>query len=241
MRKNWTREEIILAIELYCRTSFGRIHSTNEDIINLSQRIGRTPNSVALKMANFASLNPTLDRKGMRNYSKLDEEIWDEFFANPDEFIKKALEKTNFNYVQKEDDDLLGGFRDGGEYVATTKARKNQNYFRQMVLAAYDEKCAITGIDAPELLIASHIMPWSSHSPTRTDPRNGICLNALHDKAFDRGFLTLDEHYKVCLSSKIMNRHDFFDKYVGAPIAMPSRFLPSPDFMRHHREHIFIP
>jgi putative restriction endonuclease len=238
-RRGWTRKETVLAVELYCRTPFGKIHNRNREVIELAQRIGRTPNSVALKMANFASLDTTLDRAGMRNHSKLDKEIWDEFFVNPDEFLESAIQAADLNYVQEDSRAYPEGFREGGEYMVVTKARKNQDYFRQMVLAAYNVKCAITGINAPELLIASHIMPWSSHSSNRTDPRNGICLNALHDKAFDKGLLSFDEQYRILLSPKITNKHEFFDKYAGQKITLPDRFRPLPEFVRHHRENIF--
>ncbi|GBE44477.1 MAG TPA: HNH endonuclease [Rhizobiales bacterium] len=240
--RNWTRDETILAVELYCRTSFGRIHSKNIEIIDLAKKIERTSNSVALKMANFASLDITLDRAGMGNHSKLDSAIWAEFFENPDLFLEKAIDIANkYSYAQEDKDtDPASGFREGGEYEVVAKARKNQDYFRQMVLAAYNVKCAITGIDSPELLIASHITPWSVNKLSRTDPRNGICLNALHDKAFDRGLLSIDDNFKVLLSKKLASTHKFFDKYAGKKISLPNRFLPSLDFIRFHREQIFI-
>jgi putative restriction endonuclease len=71
----WTEFQLLSVIKLYCRTSFGRMHSKNPDIVQLSQEIGRTSNAVALKMANFASLDPTIDRKGMPNVSALDKAV----------------------------------------------------------------------------------------------------------------------------------------------------------------------
>jgi len=193
-------------------------------------------------MANFASLDITLDRAGMGNHSKLDSAIWAEFFENPDLFLERAIEISyKYNYVQEDKDtDSSNGFRDGGEYKVVAKARRNQDYFRKMVLAAYNVKCAITGIDSPELLIASHITPWSVNKLSRTDPRNGICLNALHDKAFDRGLLSFDDEYKILLSKQLANTHNFFDKYAHQKISLPDRFLPSLNFIRFHREQIFI-
>ena len=79
-RKPWTREELILAINLYCKTPFGRIHIRNKDIIELARLLNRTPGSVSYKLANFASIDPSLDRKGASNVSKLDKEIWAEFY-----------------------------------------------------------------------------------------------------------------------------------------------------------------
>ena len=86
-QKLWTREELILAINLYCKTPFGRLYSRNPDVINLANLIGRTSNSVAYKLVNFASLDPTLQARGIKgasNASKLDKQIWGEFFNNWD-------------------------------------------------------------------------------------------------------------------------------------------------------------
>lgn len=80
--KKWSREETILAFELYCRTPFSKISKTNEDIINLAMLLGRSPSSVGLKMANLAHYDPEIRKKnlaGMSHGSKLDAEICMEF------------------------------------------------------------------------------------------------------------------------------------------------------------------
>lgn len=66
----------------------------------------------------------------------------------------------------------------------------------------------MTGISISELLIASHIKPWkvSNNEDEKTNPRNGLCLNALHDKAFDRGLITIDKNYKIIVSSKLKEK-----------------------------------
>jgi hypothetical protein len=80
-RRNWTESEIAEAIDLYLRTPFGRIHSRNPKIVELAQRLNRTPGSIALKLTNLASIDESLDRKGMSNYSKLDKAVWDRFWG----------------------------------------------------------------------------------------------------------------------------------------------------------------
>ena len=76
------------------------------------------------------------------------------------------------------------------------KTRVNQNVFRQIVVANYSGKCAISGIDMPELLFASHIIPWSKNEEERLNPENGICLSALYDKAFDKGLIAVNENIR---------------------------------------------
>jgi len=85
MRENWNREELIVAFNLYCKIPFGRITSRNPEIINLAKIIGRTPSAVALKLVNFARLDPELQKRkisGMSHGSKSEGEIWDEFHGN---------------------------------------------------------------------------------------------------------------------------------------------------------------
>ncbi|MBI3580880.1 MAG: HNH endonuclease [Nitrospinae bacterium] len=243
-RRGWTREETILAIELYSRTPFEKIHrSKNANILNLAQKIGRTPASVALKMWNFASIDPSIKHAGMGHHSKLDAEVWDEFFSNTGSFIEKAVKLANkFGLpVVDEKGGFDEAFGEGKEYVTTIKARVDQQRFRQMILASYNYRCAITGIHAPELLVASHIVPWKSNKRSRMDPRNGICLNALHDRAFDRGLITFNDDYKMVLSNKIRTENPhYFRSFEGKQILMPSRFRPLTDYIQFHRKNIFV-
>jgi putative restriction endonuclease len=49
-------------------------------------------------------------------------------------------------------------------------------------------------------LVASHIVPWSKNEKIRLNPSNGLCLNSIHDKAFDKGFITVTTDYKIKVS-----------------------------------------
>lgn len=72
----------------------------------------------------------------------------------------------------------------GGYKLQEVKTRVNQNVFRQMVMANYAGKCAITGIDIPDLLVASHIVLWRVNENERLNPENGICLSPLYNRAY---------------------------------------------------------
>jgi hypothetical protein len=81
----WTKEQLKLAFHLYCQLPFGRLHSRNPEIIQLATLIGRTPSAVAMKLVNFASLDPAIvnsGRSGLGNASALDKEVWEEFHAD---------------------------------------------------------------------------------------------------------------------------------------------------------------
>ena len=191
----WTREELIIAFNLYCKIPFGKIHIHNPEIISLAKILDRTPSALSWKLANFARLDPFLQKKnivGASHGSKLDTEIWNEFNNNWDKLafeserlLAQKIGKSVEDISEIEISDLP---KTGKERETTVKVRVNQNFFRKTVLAAYSFKCCITGLDVPELLNASHIIPWSKDEANRMNPRNGLCLNAIHDRAFDRGF-----------------------------------------------------
>jgi putative restriction endonuclease len=239
-RKPWTREELILAINLYCKTPFGRIHIRNPEIIELSNMLGRSPGSVSYKLANFASIDPTIDRKGAVNISKLDREVWNEFFEDWDKMILESEIQMGLLKKNESKDDQLQDFliRNGETRSSVINVRINQDFFRKMILTSYNNLCCVTGIDNIELLIASHIVPWSSDKKNRLNPMNGLCLNALHDLAFDKGLISIDEKYRVIVSKKV--KHKLILQYDRKPIILPKRFIPDQVFLNFHRKNIFL-
>ena len=246
-RKNWTREETILAFELYCRMPFGKIHDSNDEIIELANLIGRSPAAVAMKMCNLASYDPELRKRGVSglvNTSKLERIIWEEF-QNDWELL--ALESKTILENLKPVDVSIEIIPKGEEKDATIRQRIGQNFFRKAVLNAYDGSCCITAISIPQLLIASHIKPWifSDIRTERANPSNGLCLNALHDKAFDQGLITIDKEYKIVVS-EILKRKTIDESTKawiisceGKKIKLPRKFLPAKQFIEYHNDVIF--
>ena len=139
--------------------------------------------------------------------------------------------------------------KEGEDVASETKRRKGQDYFRRMILANYGGRCALTGIDIPQLLMASHIIPWAdkSHKKDRLNPCNGICLSALYDRAFDQGLITISpDDYSVILSSALQENEnkEYYDKPVGIikgeKIMMPTEYLPNRDFLAYHKDNVFM-
>jgi putative restriction endonuclease len=204
-----------------------------------------------MKIGNFGSFDPELKRRGivgLANASKLDREIWNEFngdwesLAFESELLISKLSNEPLEAIAEFPVDFIP---EGKERIAQVRQRVNQHFFRKTVLSSYDFKCCITQINTPELLVASHIIPWSKNTIDRLNPRNGLCLNAMHDKAFDLGLITIDSTYKIKLSSKIKAikgngaMADFFEKYEGQAISMPDKFIPSLNFLDYHQKNIF--
>jgi putative restriction endonuclease len=251
-RRNWNREELIITFNLYCRIPFSKINYKNPEIINLAHLIGRTPSAVALKLVNFARLDPALQKRnisGMKHGSKSEEKIWNEFYGNwegqvyESELLLAGLKNEPLEKSARIDFDNLP--KEGKERETLIKARVNQSFFRSVVLTSYENKCCITGLSIPDLLVASHIIPWSLDKKLRLSPDNGLCLNMLHDKAFDKGLITITPDYKVKLSpvlSKLKDRtaiEKFFIQFEGKTIQLPQRFIPDRTFLKYHNDNIF--
>jgi len=247
-QKLWTKEELVLAINLYCKLPFGKMHSRNLEIIHFANLIGRTPSSIALKLGNFASFDPTLKERGIKgasNASKLDKQIWDEFYNNWDSALiesEKLLAKVKHTTIEKLNNINISDLKkEGLDKKRLVKTRVNQNIFRSMILAAYNNTCCITSIHTPDLLIASHIVPWSKDEKNRLNPTNGLCLNALHDKAFDKGLITISaKDYTIKISSKLKAKNVEesvnlnFLKFEGTEIILPDKFMPSKEQLKLH-------
>src|SRR5271154_3619221 len=172
--KNWSREEHILAFNLYCKILFGQIHTHNPKIIELAKVLGRTPGSVSLKLSNFARHDPELQArniKGMQHGAKGEIEIWHEFDDNPEALAfesERLLAKftgRKLEEIAEIDERELP--KEGLERERMVRTRVNQHFFRAAVLSAYDNKCCVTGLAIPKLLVASHIIPWASDPKQR--------------------------------------------------------------------------
>lgn len=253
-QKLWTREELILAVNLYCKMPFGRMHSRNPEVIHLSELLGRTPSSVAFKLVNFASLDPSLKARGIKgasNASNLDKSIWNEFFNNWDvlpyesEVLLAKFENRPIEVIdQISEADIL---KEGKTREQLVKTRVNQSFFRSTILASYNFTCCVTGMQQSEFLVAGHIKPWSLDEKNRLNPRNGILINALHDRAFESGLITIDTNYRVKISSILLKQRninsieDYFIKYEGKEILLPTRFLPDLEFLKYHNHERFKP
>lgn len=252
-RKLWSREELIVVFNLYLKLPFGKMHTRTPEIIEMANLIGRTVNSIAIRLTNFAACDPYhQDRgvKGMVGGIKQCQPIWDEFFGNKELLIFESenilAQKENLT-IESKFDEILFDIKDlkGETKLREVKTRVNQNVFRQIVVANYSGKCAITGIDLQELLFASHIIPWSKNEEERLNPENGICLSALYDKAFDKGLIAVNESYHILISDKLKKKKqaDYYGKYF-APIEnqlliSPQRYFPKKEFIQYHLDEIF--
>lgn len=257
--KPWSRDELITVCNLYFSLPFGQMHARNPIVITMARALSRTPGSVAMKLVNFASLDPAHQERGisgLKGVSRADRQVWEEFESNwqtlAAESEKRLTEFVSAQPIRAKKQDrnvalLMPPPTGPTEATVSAQVRLLQTFFRKVVLAAYDWRCCVTGNPIPELLIASHILPWGEFPEQRVNPHNGLCLAAHFDKAFDRGLITFGENMNLMLSSelraylpeKVIERE--FLSVEDAQLRVPERFPPEKEFLECHRRKVFRP
>jgi hypothetical protein len=260
----WTREHALIALNLYFKLPFGKFDEGNPVIVQVAQKMGRTPGSLAMKLSNLASLDPVQRARGIRGLSgasNQDRAMWTEFQEKIDTlgpeseqllhdlFTSDNLKEVDFlqrGKVRLEPSKVPVAPTGPTEVRTTVKVRRGQQFFRQSILNAYGVRCCISGINVPQLLVASHIKPWGDFPDDRLNPCNGLCLSSIHDAAFDAGLITLDKDFRVVLSKRIKSYfpqgalEQCFVPYAGKSIQLPQKVAePSGECLAYHRESVF--
>jgi putative restriction endonuclease len=245
---DWTREEHILAFNLYCKIPFGQIHMHNPRVIQMAKLLRRSVGSVSLKLSNFARLDPALQARGirgMRHGAKGEVDIWREFAEHPETLAfesERLLAARLGQPIEQVADVDTGDLPPAGrEREATVRVRVNQSFFRDRILSAYNFRCCVTGLAVQPLLTASHIIPWAEDEKNRLNPRNGLCLNALHDRAFDRHLMWIEDGFVIRFSRGLGEtagaNNDairWLTSFDGARLLLPKQFAPDTEFLKCH-------
>ena len=214
----------------------------------------RSPGSIKAKVENFKAYDPMYPGVSIGNGGQTSEKVWNRFSTDGFKDLHVAADKARETIskgagVVQSKAIYIDNFGGGEMRSVERKERVNQGIFRARVLDAYRSRCCVTGTSNSYLLRASHIKPWADSpegSAERLDPRNGLCLNALHDAAFDKGLFTLDEGLRVELSSVLEDTEDktvldqMFYPYVGKRIHIELEdFAPSEEYLDYHRKNVF--
>ena len=215
-------------------------------IIEYAKIIGRSPSSLNMKVGNLGRLDPKLKEKGivgLSHGSKIERIVWDEFYANPEQFAYES-ECLIAKYANKSIENAskidINNLPKGKERETIVKIRVNQSFFRSAVMTSYDNKCCVSGVGNTELLEACHIVSWADDSHNRTNPENGLCLNTLFHRAYDKNLMAITPDYEIIISDRFMEKVEepTFEKYLkeinGRKINMPTRFYPQREFLDIH-------
>jgi putative restriction endonuclease len=246
--EDWSREDHIIAFYIYNKIEFGKIDMRTPEVIELAALLGRKVGSASRKLANFARLDPVLQAraiKGLQHGAKGEVEVWNEFSERPEALViesTRLLAQRLGMHIEEiaeiRESDLPPP---GREREALVRLRVNQTFFRNRVLSAFEFRCCVTGLANRVLLTASHIVPWAEDANNRLNPRNGLCLNPFHDRAFDRKLMWIDTDFKVRFSSLLPRASDtpngalaWLLSFEGKQLLLSRRFQPDPELLLQH-------
>lgn len=244
----WTREQLIMALNVYFKIPFKDVMEKHPLIQKYAPLIGRTPTALKMKIGNFSRLDPTLKAKnitGLGHGSSAEEPIWNEFWNNLDQLAFES-ERLFAERAGNNIEDVLGldieRLPQGKERDVIVRQRVNQYFFRNAVLTAYLNQCCITGITNIQLLEACHISGWAEDKNNRTNPRNGLCMNPMFHRAYDKFLVAVSPDCKIIISEKLMgsSKDKAFLSYLqsiqGRCIIMPEKCSPDKDLLSIHYE-----
>ncbi len=243
----WSRKELIVVLNLYLKLPFGKLDKRTKEVQDLANLIGRTDNAVSMRLNNFAHVDPYHQQRGiigLSNGKKQVQPIWDEFISNQEDLVFES-ERILAEYQHKTIDEIhpeivfdLKNLK-GEVKERLVKTRVNQSVFRQMILKTYESRCAISGINLPDLLVAGHIKPWAEDEHNRLNPENGVCLSNLYDRAYEKGLICIDMDYKLLISKRLKaeTNKEFYQRFFGVfehkPIRIPKTYQPKKEFLAY--------
>ena len=245
--RRWTREETVVCFALYCITPFNRL-SNQKQYAQIAEKLERCPASLAMKLCNFAALDPMYHGKGLSRYALLDKAVFDEFQRNWIALSKEAEDILGMKLFDIGEEENLHIGPQRGKHHSEVSEKNGRIFFRRSVLAAYNNTCCVSGLTHTRLLVASHIKPWyiCDKQTEGANPANGLCLNSFYDRAFGEGLFTIDTRLKIHVSNRV--RREYGDECLkkwlycldGKKITCPTRFRPRNDFIEYHNDEVFI-
>lgn len=215
-------------------------------VIQYAHLLGRSPSALNMKIGNIGRLDPLLKAQGIIGLvhgAKIEQEVWDEFYANPDKLAYESeclIAKFSHRSIEETAHIDTTNLPVGEERISIVRQRVNQSFFRAAVLNSYNSQCCISGIKTPELLESCHIVDWVDDNVNRTNPENGLCLNVLFHKAYDKHLLGITPNFEIVISDRMLagtvdqNFTSYLSNLNGRKILLPSRFYPKRDFLDIH-------
>jgi hypothetical protein len=247
--KRWTSEELLLACGLYYTIPFAQMHHRNPRIIRIAEKLDRTPSSVSMLLCNLASLDPELQKRGIKGLahpSNAARAMWEEYHQNREQLtVESEMILRTIEGPVAELEPEFAELSATTESEAMVSVRRMQSYFRRMILGAYESRCCMTGLPVAELLVASHVLPWAKFPQYRLDRGNGLCLASHFDRAFDRGLIAFDESYRMVVGHRLRAHADNavvaseFLAREGQPLLINEDVRPNPAFIAQHRIEFF--
>jgi predicted restriction endonuclease len=138
-------------------------------------------------------------------------------------------------------DKIANSMFQGTEREQLVKQRIGQDVYRNALFKYWKGFCAITSIDIPKILRASHIKPWAKcdNDSDRLNVYNGFLLSANFDALFDNGLITFDNKGQIIYSRKLNERQirDIGSDKFKSLAWIDEQHLP---FLEWHRTYVFV-
>ena len=222
-RKNWTEDEITLALALYLRTPRSKINQHHPDVIELASLLNRTPSAVSMKMHNLGRCDIRLlarDQKSLSNGSHLDQIVWDKYMgADRSKPLEPLLEAVDAILAEFATPMAAFSFPEVDptrvtETWAEVKVRRYQRYFRDTVMTMYGGRCLVSGLHSDPLIEVAHIVPWRDNQALRLVPANALTLNVLAHRAYDANLLGIDPDMVIHVSPELLEALNGADEHL---------------------------
>ena len=244
VRHEYTWEEETLIIDLYTRTPTSDINDKNQGIISLCETLnhygyGCVVPGIRNKMENLKSVDSDYISNGRVGRTHIAKDFMNRWID---------YQKTGFIGLDKDVENAYGLVEKHNPSIPQPKrkGRDGQAVFRERVLAAFDNQCCISRMNTPQLIQACHIKPYSvciaeKRLDQANDVRNGLCMNILYHKAFDKGLFSIDEDKRIVLSPSLELKRDdsFFLPYEGEKILETGRTIIGEQYLEYHRKNVF--
>lgn len=248
---NWTREETIVAFNIYCKIPFKSSRKTHPTIIKYAKILGRTPSALNMKIGNIGRLDPDLRDRGiigLTHGAKIEMEVWEEFYGNPELLAyesEKLISKFSNQSLETLANIRIDDLPDGTERDVIVKQRVNQSFFRSAVMSSYNFTCCVSGVSLPSLLEACHIVDWANDTVNRINPKNGLCMNSFFHKAYDNHLLAITPDMNIVVSDELLSGskettfYNYLKELNGKSILIPDKFLPQRELLDiHYQKYI---
>ena len=244
----WTREQLIMALNVYCKIPFKDVRESHPIIQKYAPLIGRTTTALKMKVGNFGRFDPVLRARGivgLSNGSKADEVIWNEFWGDSEKLAyesERLFAERKSKTIEECVELNLDNLPKGEEREALVRLRVNQGFFRTTVLTSYLNRCCITGVSNLELLEACHISSWKDDIKNRTNPKNGLCMTATFHRAYDKYLMAITPDYEIAISEQMIEgANDVQTQHYLAGLQhkkmlMPEKFAPDVELLAQHYE-----
>jgi len=174
---------------------------------------------------------------------------WRKRVDAPSEFVFKvvSLSASDFNFKQEAAAEARVDYQVATEASLSAIDKKMltrsrgfaQRIFRGNLLRLWDGACAVTGVQEPLVLKASHIKPWvKSEITEKVDHFNGLLLIPNLDSLFNEGLISFKDDGSVMVSNKL-DREDARRLSISGDLSLKRVFTETKPYLEFHRSVLF--